>query len=196
MSSFDAGTRERSIEENGFDSWDMSSVSPQVRRAVIESSTPPQQVILETIPGSRPGSPTILPVALTRPQSATGSFRDVPASSYRMGSGESEAHIHPLFRSDSPTPPPSATPGTIVTAAPGAGRILDNGSIKSLRVRSGSAPATPSPLIHSKSFKSRVVTPIREPIPAIPDFILSAGQRSSLTGYAKRRASSTNRNNT
>jgi len=57
-----------------------------------------------------------------------------------------EDHIHPLFRSNSPTPPPSATPGTVVTAAPGsfAGLLIHERMIR--RMRSGSAPNSPSPL--------------------------------------------------
>jgi hypothetical protein len=57
-----------------------------------------------------------------------------------------EEHIHPLFRSSSPTPPPSATPGTTVTAAPGsfAGLLINERMIR--RMRSGSAPNSPSPL--------------------------------------------------
>ncbi|MCJ1247848.1 hypothetical protein MMC30_005063, partial [Trapelia coarctata] len=57
-----------------------------------------------------------------------------------------EDHIHPLFRSNSPTPPPSATPGTVVTAVPGsfAGLLIQERMIR--RMRSGSAPNSPSPL--------------------------------------------------
>jgi hypothetical protein len=71
----------------------------------------------------------------------------------------SEAHIHPLFRSDSPTPPPTATPGTIVFAAPHAGQVIsDRQSIRSIqsmrRLRSESLPGVPSPLSRSESIES------------------------------------------
>ncbi|MCJ1406311.1 hypothetical protein MMC19_000376 [Ptychographa xylographoides] len=63
-----------------------------------------------------------------------------------------EDHIHPLFRSNSPTPPPSATPGTIVTAAPGsfAGLLINERMIH--RMRSGSLPSSPSPLAHGTGY--------------------------------------------
>lgn len=53
-----------------------------------------------------------------------------------------ESHIHPLFRTDSSTPPPATTPGTIVTAAPGAGKVIsDRASIRSLKsIKSGPNP--------------------------------------------------------
>lgn len=64
-----------------------------------------------------------------------------------------ELHIHPLFRSDSPTPPPMATPGTTVTASPDAGKVIHHApSNQSLRrLRSGSLLAQPSPLSRSSS---------------------------------------------
>lgn len=60
-------------------------------------------------------------------------------------SSASELHIHPLFRSDSPTPPPAATPGTSVVAAPNAGQVVSRQeSMQSLRrIRSGSLPSSP-----------------------------------------------------
>jgi hypothetical protein len=58
-----------------------------------------------------------------------------------------EAHIHPLFRSDSPTPPPVATPGTMVVASPDAGRVIhhhpSNQSLRRLRSRSQLAQSSP-----------------------------------------------------
>lgn len=68
----------------------------------------------------------------------------------------SEAHIHPLFRSDSPTPPAIVSPGTVVVAAPNGGQVLsDKHSIRTLtRRRSGSLPAVPSPLSRQGSLES------------------------------------------
>jgi len=90
------------------------------------------------LPVSRGRSSTdSLPYAIrTRSASANG-----PPSPFT-----NEDHIHPLFRSNSPTPPPSATPGTVVTAAPGsfAGLLMHERMIR--RMRSGSAPNSPSPL--------------------------------------------------
>jgi hypothetical protein len=77
----------------------------------------------------------------------------------------SEAHIHPLFRSDSPIPPPAATPGTVVVASPDAGRILaSRQSIQSLkRLRSGSLPPAPSPLGRHGAFEDFAVATQRYP---------------------------------
>lgn len=76
----------------------------------------------------------------------------IPDTDSPRGSTD-EAHIHPLFRSDSPTPPPVATPGTMVTAAPDAGRVIHHhASNQSLRrLRSGSQLAQSSPLSRSSS---------------------------------------------
>lgn len=126
-----------------------------------------------------------------------------------MGSTD-ELHIHPLFRSDSPTPPPAATPGTVVTASPDAGKViaprLSNQSLR--RVRSGTVTSQSSPLSRSSSSETFRVNPSKEAcrsireeadeerwiggeeqlVPPIPDFVLQAGSRSSLTGYNTRRA--------
>ena len=64
----------------------------------------------------------------------------------------SEDHIHPLFRTCSPVPSPGASPGTIVTAAPEAGQLIDEQMLKRMRSRSGSLPSSPSPLFRSESF--------------------------------------------
>ena len=64
----------------------------------------------------------------------------------------SEDHIHPLFRTCSPVPSPGASPGTILTAAPEAGQLIDESMLKRMRSRSGSLPSSPSPLIRSESY--------------------------------------------
>lgn len=198
--SIDSSHRDTSISvEEGFDSWDTSAVDSQSREAVASASpTPPR--FLETIPasptGSRSPSPGF-PLDLEPPKSRQRSRSYSPANSYRdlprtarttspTESVNSEAHIHPLFRTDSPTPPPAATPGTIVTAAPGAGQVIsDRQSIRSIhRMRSGSLPS--SPLVHSNSLDSMRRAMEREELerleeagtersltPPIPDFILN-----------------------
>jgi len=205
--------------EDGFDSWDTSGVDAESRQAV-ESVSPTPQRFLETIPASpttsRSASPGF-PLDLEPPQSRkrsrsyspANSFRDLPRAPRTTSPIESkhEAHIHPLFRTDSPTPPPAATPGTIVTAAPGAGQVIsDRHSIRSLhRMRSGSLPS--SPLVHSASLDSmrramqdREAREEREEwerleeaggertlTPPIPDFILNGGPRNSMAGYNSRK---------
>ena len=214
---------------DGFDSWDTSSVDPQNRQTVLESSSPPPLGrFLETIPASpttsrspSPGTPLDLAAPRTRRRSR--SYSPAPSSSslretFTAQGAEGEAHIHPLFRSDSPTPPPLITPGTVVTAAPNAGQVIAHKqSIRSLaRMRSGSLPPVPSPLCRQGSFDSfprgisggnspvfreeleeeeeeaqlEAVAPAvteRKMTPPIPDWILSAGSRTSLTGYNSRK---------
>ncbi len=167
--------RSRSTEE-GFDAWDTSAVDPDNRKTVLQSSSPPGSRMLETIPASPPTSRSPSPgIALDsvlepppRSRRRTRSYSPRPGStgtiqSQRTGFTQhlshSEAHIHPLFRSDSPTPPPTATPGTVVFAAPHAGQVIsDRQSIRSMqsrsRLRSESLPGVPSPLSQNESVES------------------------------------------
>lgn len=168
--------RERTTSPGGdsFDSWDTSGMEPQKRLLVIETSSPigvGGSRFLETIPASpttsRSGSPGT-PHEYERPRMGHRSRSFSPATSTRSAlpappkraftqhTSASESHIHPLFRSDSSTPPPMASPGTIVIAAPQAGQIIsDRSSVRSLsRLRSGSLPAVSSPLTTSGSFES------------------------------------------
>lgn len=209
-----ASSNRDTIVEDGFDSWDTSSVDATARQTV-ESASPTPQRFLETIPASpttsrsaSPGFPLDLEPPKTRPRSRSYS----PANSYKERARNSkptsptesprEAHIHPLFRTDSPTPPPAATPGTVVTAAPNAGQVIsDRASIRSVRrMRSGSLPS--SPLVHSDSLDSIRRAMEREELerleedteersltPPIPDFILNGGPRHSLSGYNLRKKS-------
>ncbi|KAL1843676.1 hypothetical protein VTJ49DRAFT_376 [Mycothermus thermophilus] len=147
-----------------------------------------------------------------------------------LASPTGESNIHPLFRSDSPVPPPSATPGTVVVAAPNAGQVIPGQGIRTMhslrRLRSESLPPTPSPLSRAQSCESflqhrhqkmmhrraesLLLSPqIREEdeggvagtqgqgpapterkmTPPIPEWILAAGQRTSLTAYHRRKSS-------
>jgi hypothetical protein len=210
--SLESSTRDTSISiEDGFDSWDTSTVDAESRQTVA-SASPTQPRFLETIPASpttsRSPSPGF-PLDLEPPKARTRRRSYSPANSYKdlsktrtMSPIESsaEAHIHPLFRTDSPTPPPTATPGTIVTAAPGAGQVIsDRHTIRTVRsasrMRSGSLPS--SPLMHSNSLDSIKIAIEREErererleeaggertlTPPIPDWIL----RSSMSHYNKK----------
>lgn len=224
--------RERSntIEES-FDTWDTSNVDPQNRQTVLDTSSPANgSRFLETIPASpttsRSPSPGT-PLDLDPPRRAarrSRSFSPVstrtqlarPQRSFTQQTSASESHIHPLFRSDSPTPPPLATPGTVVIAAPQAGQVIsDRQSIRSLsRMRSGSLPAVSSPLNTKASFESfphgnpksfstasdesrsdesieeMEEVPERKITPPIPEYILNAGSRTSLHGYQVRKTQS------
>lgn len=213
--SLDSGTGEREIVEDGFDSWDLSAVEPHSRHFVMSAansthtSSSNHGRFLETIPASptvsrspSPGFPLDLEPPPRRRRSRSHSPATTIMAKHRDAAPSptgSEAHIHPLFRTDSPTPPPSATPGTVVTAAPGAGyAIIDRQSVH--RMRSGSLPNSPSPLGHSRSLDDMAATvkdddesvrslspPEREMTPPIPDWILGAGPRNSLSGYSRRK---------
>ncbi len=217
--SLDSNTyRDSTSAEDGFDSWDTSAVDPQNRQTVLETSSPPPGRFLETIPASpttsrspSPGTPLDLEPPPSRRRSRSYSPAATRPMSQRSGFTQqpnaSESHIHPLFRSDSPTPPPAVSAGTVVTASPNAGQVIsDRQSIRSLsRMRSGSLPAVPSPLSRQGSFgdfglrANRSAADLREELeesdleterkmtPPIPDWILSAGSRTSLYGYRSRK---------
>src|SRR5690606_26315437 len=100
-----------SIPEDGFDSWDTSAVDPQNRQTVMQSTSPTGR-FLETIPASPTTSRSPSPgdsFSLDPPRPRNRSRSYSPAGSTRAPrppfshSDGTEAHIHPLFRSDSPT---------------------------------------------------------------------------------------------
>ncbi len=112
-----------------------------------------------------------------------------------------EILIHPLFRSTSPHPAPVATAGTMVTASPLAGQSITPKTLT--RMRSASMPQQPGPLKESEVAlpepELRPGTPgpgspgpsvvdDEDLPPVIPGFVLSAGQRSSLVGYGRRKS--------
>ncbi|KAL8722347.1 MAG: hypothetical protein Q9225_001137 [Loekoesia sp. 1 TL-2023] len=150
-------TRTRPSQDEAFDSWDTSGVGSHFRETVLQSSPGVKPSPLEPIPGSRSPSPA---KALEGPFFQQGPSESPPPSplpqpsvsrpTSRARSASSEDHIHPLFRTYSPVPPPNASPTTIVTAAPGAGQLINQRILK--RMRSGSLPSSPSPLIRSESF--------------------------------------------
>ncbi|KAI9700368.1 MAG: hypothetical protein M1836_002383 [Candelina mexicana] len=207
-SSLDTIYRAPMMQEDGFDSWDTSSVGPQVRRTVLRASSPSRVVALEPIPGSRSPSPGL---ALDGPfplQTSDADSPDSTSSENRRSRSLHEAHIHPLFRTTSPTPPPTATPGTAVVLPRNSGvplirRTTFGARPHVVRLRSESLPSRPSPMIRSQSYdvnatrrspsppSGEVTPPSREMTPPIPDFILSADRRSSLVCYGKRKASFT-----
>lgn len=237
--SLDSGAGEREPTEDGFDSWDTSAVDAQSRQFVMSTSalstsratstppshsntslhTPPtgtgrflertrhQSSLRSTPPWGRPPRSRSL-----SPSTSIGSIAG--RQSRAESPTSSEAHIHPLFRTDSPTSPPAATPGTVVTAAPGAGSIINDRRVLH-RMHSGSLSTSPSPLIYSDSADdtSRMLAgkkastgsnvncnvransgstaaeepPERELTPPIPEWILGAGQRNSMSGYTRRK---------
>ncbi|KAI0873057.1 hypothetical protein GGS24DRAFT_491000 [Hypoxylon argillaceum] len=205
LGSFDSNAyRDRtSVAEDGFDSWDTSSVDPHNRQMVLETSSPIRPRFLETIPASpttsrspSPGCPLDLepPKRGRRNRSHSPVHRAQQERAFMPS--ESELHIHPLFRSDSPGPLPAATPGTVVVAAPNAGQFI-TGKLAN-RMRSGSTPNSPHPLSRQGSYESFGQTASlhsdslrpedgaveeRKMTPPIPDWVLNAGSRSSFAEY-------------
>jgi hypothetical protein len=161
--------------EDGFETWDTTTADSAYKPTFVDVSSSVQLAAprhLETIPASpivSHYSPSLESVStLEPPCPAHLSRSSSPASSMlrassalSMNGSASELHIHPLFRTDSPTPPPMATPGTSVVASPNAGQIITHKqsvrSIRSMkRMRSGSlatmATTGPSPLSRQGSF--------------------------------------------
>ncbi|KAF4452527.1 hypothetical protein F53441_4639 [Fusarium austroafricanum] len=201
--------------EDAFDTWDTSSVDTHNRQVVMEATTPPPQTqshFLETIPGSPSPSRTStpnndMPLEPPRIRTRSRSFSPVTIKREHMSSQQSlsdlpepslsESHIHPLFRSDSPTPPPMATPGTVVLAAPNAGQVISHRqSVRSLR--SNSLTVGPSPLSHRDEHESireeqesetdSQMSTDRPLTPPIPEWVMGAGARSSWSDYNNRKS--------
>lgn len=110
-----------------------------------------------------------------------------------------ESNIHPLFRSDSPSPPPTATPGTIVLGSPAAGQTI---SVKTLeRVRSthslrSHTPRSRSPLFESmeqrdEKTRQKAGPPdgsrAEEPRTGMPSYIMAGHVRKSILQYEKKK---------
>ncbi|KAF2767518.1 hypothetical protein EJ03DRAFT_147059 [Teratosphaeria nubilosa] len=134
--------------QDGFESWDTSGVVEVYHPPV---HVGPSR--LETIPGSRPVSPAKvldgpfekgsnsakdaplspaagqfpLPesplVSPTSPTPETSSIRGYSTSNSRRPS-TGQSHIHPLFRTESPIPPPVASRGTVIFASYQAGQVV------------------------------------------------------------------------
>lgn len=125
------GTIERNV---GFQSWDAPALG------IVSDIQLPQKFSkcrLDTIPGSGPVSPTNplngpfpghenypIRAPVTPPSSESSSLVTMTRPHSRCASNTDQSHIHPLFRSESPTPPPLASPGTVITASPFAGQVV------------------------------------------------------------------------
>jgi hypothetical protein len=169
---------DESSQSDGFDSWDTSSVDPSVKDSLMVSA-PSRGTILETIPGSRPASPARAldgPFPTLSEEDLTEILeppRAISISSRSPSPAFDESHIHPLFRTDSPTPPPAASPGTVVTASPMSGQVIAR---PYSRTRSNSRTTSPSPLGHPQSTmdsRARSASATRAVTPPIPQSILN-----------------------
>lgn len=206
----DARSVATTTHSDGFDNWDTSNVDQHIKETM-HLAVPTKGTALEPIPGSRPVSPargldgpfpvsqqqlhsqerlgerppTSLSVLsqIQRPPTAfsTASGRSATPTMGHISPSMSELHIHPLFRTDSPVPPPIATPGTVVTASPYSGHVIRAPSRASSRTRLTDRAA--SPVIRSRAgsvddlpSRSRSSSQTRAMTPPIPDFILSANR--------------------
>lgn len=167
---------------DGFESWDTSSVEQGFINPFVTIPTLGKKS-LEPIPGSRPvspakpldgpfpdidepapadkmplpDSPMQSPILMSSDNGSTNSLAVPPP--LRRASSNQESHIHPLFRSHSPTPPPTPSIGTVVTASPFAGQVIHGDHAmapKRMQSRSNSRPSSPhaSPAMRSGSFPS------------------------------------------
>ncbi|KAH6642634.1 hypothetical protein C7974DRAFT_106401 [Boeremia exigua] len=201
----DAHSIDNVSHSDGFDSWDTSSVSNQARDAMMQTA-PSKGTHLEPIPGSRSVTPAraldgpFLPeIDEELAEEDLIAPRMIPDISRPPSPAVSEAHIHPLFRTESPVPPPEATPGTSILASPLADQVIACPARPYMRMRSNSnlrnnttSPSTPVP---AHSLRGRAMSanagsrtpspPSREMTPPIPDFVLNSSPRSSLSGSRK-----------
>lgn len=174
-----------------FDSWDTSAVDYHNRRAVMDIAVSPTIATfrnLETIPASprtsrsaSPGNALDLPAPAKMPRRAK-SFG--PQHAPRRNRADvappspSELHIHPLFRSDSPNPPPVTSPGSNILASPEAGQVLpprQSSRPRSL-AHSSSFTDTRASLSSSTSVESmnkKKPAPERKMTPPVPDWLLT-----------------------
>ncbi|KAF1918067.1 hypothetical protein BDU57DRAFT_185471 [Ampelomyces quisqualis] len=180
---------------DGFDSWDTSSVPAQACEVVMQAA-PSRGTTLEPIPGSRPTTParTLEGLFLTElPEEEDEDLRPppkmMPDYSRPPSPAVSEAHIHPLFRTESPVPPPEATPGTSILASPFATQAIACPARPFNRMRSNShLSQTHSARGRTSSphASSRTPSPISRGLtPPIPDYVLNSSPCSSMSGTRK-----------
>jgi hypothetical protein len=147
-------------------------------------------------PRGAASSPPSSPLNFSRPTSRD-QYRPVP----NLLGSSMEDLIHPLFRPNSPRPPPIAIAGTMVTAAPNAGQAVTPRTLS--RMRSNTGPWKTMPSSSLSNAGSPPVSPTvsqgpgspgpsiaeEENLPPIlPGFVLSAGQRSSFQWYLRRKS--------
>jgi hypothetical protein len=179
---------------DGFDSWDTSSVSLQARDVVMQSA-PSRGTSLDPIPGSRPTTPAralegpFLTELPEEDEELTPPPKMMPDISRPPSPAVSEAHIHPLFRTESPVPPPEATPGTSILASPLSTQAISCPARPFNRMRSNSHLSQAQSVrgrTRSPHASSRTPSPIsRELTPPIPDYVLNSSPRSSMSGSRK-----------
>lgn len=176
---------------DAFESWDTSSVSLQARDAVLQTA-PSKGTTLDPIPGSRPATPARgldgpYLTELPEEEELTPPPKLMPDVSRPPSPAVSEAHIHPLFRTESPVPPPEATPGTSIVASPLASQAIACPPRSFNRMRSNSHLSQAQRSIRGRATSPQTTSrtpspPSRELTPPIPDYVLNSSPRSSMSG--------------
>ena len=186
----DSQSMDNTSHSDGFDSWD-------TRDALVQTAHS-KSTILDPIPGSRPDSPArILEGPFLSQMLEAEDYEEfaprprmMPDTSRPPSPAISEAHIHPLFRTESASQAPEATPGTSIVASPYATQAITYPARSLRQMRSTSRSASPSNLVRAESFaRSRATSlsrssspPSRGMTPPIPDFVLNSSPRSSMSG--------------
>ncbi|OCT49294.1 hypothetical protein CLCR_04826 [Cladophialophora carrionii] len=180
------------------------------------SSSPPHAATSDTAvwsssPGQLKSSPPSSPINFSRPTSRpTSSYNNKPPPQFEPFESSKQELIHPLFRSNSNRPPPIATSGTMLTASPMANTLITPKTLARLRsnsppvqrcvdtmpsidkpTRQDDDPSVPdSPTLGSPPLGSPGPSIVDEDElpPILPGFVLSAGSRTSLVGYGKRKS--------
>jgi hypothetical protein len=198
-------------QPDAFDAWEVNAQSngAAAQLALPSVSMPLRGTALEPIPGSRPASPAKVldgPFCLDDDEELHPPPKLTLEMSRPPSPAGSEAHIHPLFRSESPSPAPPTTPGTNILASPLANTVIPCPARPYSRMRSDSGRSNtnsraPSPaLVHQRSFinertsshlsqdsRSRSPSPpSRRMTPPIPDFVLNSSPRSSVSGSQRK----------
>lgn len=128
---------------HSFENWDTSMVEEELESSYEYMQNDPTSRRLDVIPGSRPVSPAkpldgpftqhLTPEETPLPESPCLRSTSIETSSTRDDSqslpplrrpSTSQSHIHPLFRPESPLPPPLPSPNTVITASPLAGQVV------------------------------------------------------------------------
>jgi hypothetical protein len=175
------------------------AITSDTATALNWSSSPPRAL---------KSSPPSSPPNFSRPTSSGQGDNKMPPPKFAVFDPSMQDLIHPLFRPNSPHPPPVATAGTTVTASPLADQILTSQSLARLRSNSAPGPGQwrtmpnlgdksesmsneesvpDSPTLGSVGSPGPSIVDDADLPPILPGFVLSAGARSSLVGYGKRK---------
>ena len=164
-------------------------------------------------PRQMKSSPPSSPPNFSRPTSSHNKTASLaPPPKFDVSESTMEGLIHPLFRPNSPHPPAINTSGTMITASPMADHLITPKTLA--RLRSNSSLAQPLPTEEATTQVGEPLSPSEWSIPdsptlgsppslgspgpsivdeadlppILPGFVLSAGSRSSLVGYGKRKS--------